>query len=66
MSAFFILNNGANPSVFGGFMAAVRGADVNFACIGPGVDATHHYERTHIDALANNAALLLAYLTDEE
>jgi len=47
-------------------MAAVRGADVNFACIGPGVDATHHYERTHIDALANNAALLLAYLTDEE
>ena len=45
-------------------MAAVRGADVNFACIGPGVDATHHYERTHIDALENNARLLLAYLTD--
>ena len=44
-------------------MAAVRGADVNFACIGPGVDATHHYERTHVDALYYNAELLLAYLT---
>lgn len=45
-------------------MAAVRGADVNFACIGPGVDATHHYERTHTDALVSNANLLLAYLTE--
>jgi len=44
-------------------MATVRGADVNFACIGPGVDATHHYERTHVDALYYNAELLLAYLT---
>lgn len=45
-------------------LCVVRGADVNFACIGPGTDASHHYERTHIDALKNNAALLLAYLTE--
>lgn len=43
-------------------MSVGRGADVNFACIGPGVDATHHYERTHVDALMGNGALLLEYL----
>lgn len=43
-------------------MSVGRGADVNFACIGPGVDATHHYERTHVDALMANSALLLEYL----
>lgn len=46
-------------------MSVVRGADVNFACIGPGVDATHHYERTHVDALMNTAKLILVYLTEE-
>jgi len=43
-------------------MAVLRGADANFALIGPGVDATHHYERTHIDALIQTAALLEAYI----
>lgn len=39
-----------------------QGFDVNFACIGMGVDATHHYERTHISGIENNAKLLLEYL----
>ena len=45
-------------------MAVLRGADANFALIGPGVDATHHYERTHLQALEQTGALLLAYLTE--
>lgn len=43
-------------------MAVLRGADANFALIGPGVDATHHYERTHLDALEQTAKLLAAYV----
>ncbi|MBU9735594.1 M42 family metallopeptidase [Diplocloster agilis] len=43
-------------------LCVVRGADVNFACIGPGTDASHHYERTHVDALRNTAELLKEYL----
>lgn len=42
-----------------------QGADVKFACIGPGVDATHHYERTHIDAIENNIKLLISYMLAE-
>ncbi len=38
------------------------GGDVRVGLIGPGVDASHHYERTHRDALDNTAKLLLAYL----
>ena len=38
------------------------GADVQVGLIGPGVDASHHYERTHIDALDNSARLLAHYL----
>lgn len=38
------------------------GGDVRVALIGPGVDASHHYERTHRDALENTAKLLVAYL----
>jgi putative aminopeptidase FrvX len=38
------------------------GGDVAVALIGPGVDASHHYERTHIDALEATARLLAAYL----
>jgi putative aminopeptidase FrvX len=30
--------------------------------IGPGVDASHHYERTHREALENTARLIAAYL----
>lgn len=38
------------------------GYDVKHSCIGPGVLATHGYERTHIDALVNTWLLLKAYL----
>ena len=34
--------------------AVVQGFDINFACIGLGVDATHHYERTHVKGVENN------------
>ena len=30
--------------------------------IGPGVEASHAYERTHLDALRDTAALILAYV----
>lgn len=43
-------------------ISVLQGADVNFACIGPGVDATHHYERTHMDAIINNIKLIIAYI----
>lgn len=38
------------------------GGDVRVGLIGPGVDASHHYERTHREALKNTAQLILAYL----
>ncbi len=38
------------------------GGDVRVALIGPGVDASHHYERTHLDALTATAQLIAAYL----
>lgn len=38
------------------------GGNVRVGLIGPGVDASHHYERTHCDALENTAKLLAAYL----
>lgn len=41
------------------------GADTRVALIGPGVDATHGYERTHLDALVATAQLIAAYLLDE-
>ena len=41
------------------------GGDVRVGLIGPGVDASHHYERTHRDALENSAKLLVAYLLSE-
>lgn len=41
------------------------GGDVRVALIGPGVDASHHYERTHRDALENTAKLILAYLLSD-
>jgi putative aminopeptidase FrvX len=40
------------------------GADVAVALIGPGVDASHNYERTHIDALRATTQWVLAYLLD--
>lgn len=44
-------------------ISVLQGVDVNFACIGPGVDATHHYERTHMDAVLNNIKLVIEYVT---
>jgi putative aminopeptidase FrvX len=38
------------------------GGNVRVALIGPGVDASHHYERTHRGGLENSAKLLAAYL----
>jgi putative aminopeptidase FrvX len=38
------------------------GGDVAVALIGPGVDASHNYERTHIEALMATTQWVLAYL----
>lgn len=38
------------------------GGDVAVALIGPGVDASHNYERTHSDALLATTQWVLAYL----
>jgi putative aminopeptidase FrvX len=38
------------------------GGDVAVALIGPGVDASHNYERTHLDALNATTQWLIAYL----
>jgi putative aminopeptidase FrvX len=38
------------------------GGDVAVALIGPGVDASHNYERTHLEALLATSRWLLAYL----
>lgn len=38
------------------------GADVRVALIGPGVDASHSYERTHCDALVDTAKVIGYYL----
>ena len=41
------------------------GADVRVALIGPGVDASHSYERTHTDALVDTARLIGYYLQED-
>jgi putative aminopeptidase FrvX len=38
------------------------GADVVAGLIGPGVDASHHYERTHVDALIATVRLIIEYM----
>jgi putative aminopeptidase FrvX len=40
------------------------GGGARVALIGPGVDASHHYERTHLDALVATCQLLVAYLSE--
>lgn len=37
------------------------GAQIKHALIGPGVDASHSYERTHIDGMLNTAKLVIEY-----
>lgn len=46
-------------------LSMFQGVDINFACIGLGVDATHHYERTHKDGVENNIKLLIAYIMED-
>jgi putative aminopeptidase FrvX len=48
----------------GAFLSA--GGNVAVALIGPGVDASHHYERTHLEALKATTAWVQAYLLEEE
>jgi len=43
--------------------ARASGLDARFALIGPGVDATHDIERTHMDALEATTKMVVAYLT---
>lgn len=38
------------------------GGDFRAALVGPGIDASHSCERTHLDSLAATARLMLAYL----
>jgi len=38
------------------------GGDIAVALIGPGVDASHNYERTHLDALIYTTQWIMAYL----
>jgi putative aminopeptidase FrvX len=46
--------------------AALRaGGDYRIGLMGPGVDASHSFERTHRDALEASTKLLLAYLLSE-
>lgn len=40
------------------------GGDVSVALIGPGVDASHNYERTHLDALVATTNWIMAYLLE--
>ena len=42
--------------------ALFKDSDVAVALIGPGIDASHNYERTHVDALLATARWVLAYL----
>ncbi|MCK5780194.1 MAG: M42 family metallopeptidase [Psychrilyobacter sp.] len=37
------------------------GAQIKHALIGPGVDASHSFERTHVDGLVNTANLVIEY-----
>ena len=41
------------------------GGDVAVALIGPGVDASHSYERTHLDALVATTQWVMAYLLED-
>lgn len=41
------------------------GGDVKVGLVGPGVDASHNYERTHKDSLLNTAKLIAEYLLAE-
>jgi putative aminopeptidase FrvX len=40
------------------------GGDVALALIGPGIDASHNYERAHLDGLVATTNWIMAYLVD--
>jgi len=59
-----------NPDIYPQYASDAKafwnaGGDARVACIGPGTDATHCYERTHIEALEATTKLLIAYLLSE-
>lgn len=41
------------------------GGDVRVGLVGPGVDASHNYERTHTDSLVHTAQLIAEYLRSD-
>jgi putative aminopeptidase FrvX len=41
------------------------GGDVAVSLIGPGIDASHNYERTHVDSLVATTEWVKAYLLSE-
>jgi putative aminopeptidase FrvX len=41
------------------------GGDVALALIGPGIDASHNYERAHMDGLVATANWIMAYLLEQ-
>lgn len=41
------------------------GGDAAMALIGPGIDASHNYERTHIDSLVATTNWIMAYLLEK-
>ena len=43
-------------------IAILQGFDFKYACFGPNVDATHHYERCHKDGIIETVKLMIAYL----
>lgn len=46
--------------------AAIRsGHDIVHGLVGPGIDSSHAYERTHMDSLENTAKLLYHYVLSE-
>ncbi len=54
------------PSYGSDGSAALRaGHDIRVGLIGPGVDASHSFERTHIDAIVNTVELGYSYLISD-
>lgn len=46
--------------------AALRaGHDIIHGLIGPGIDASHAFERTHVDSVVNTAKLVYYYLLSD-
>ena len=45
--------------------ALKSGLDARFALIGPGIFASHGYERTHIKSINETIKLIIKYITKE-